>query len=494
MVESILDAAYKPLVRSGRLGSLAGFAAGIRSLAPSSAPPAVDLIEAEIALRDGVFGLATDLALRARERLPDKHPLRSRAHAIIGQSASDGIDPLRAATAFKLAYASADDDRDAADALYGLALASAQSERDDSEWVFAKLSERKHRSAVDLLRWNNAELSRRRFSEGLAASLELEGPLHAFERAEDPLARSSFAYNSSYSLAIRSEYRAALEIAALLLAEVDTYKLAFARPHSYWNIALIKLGLRRFGEAEKALQIVEDEVRERPLGHHELNARILRARLALQTGQQAEAVRFVGRPDYETAFPSLHGEYLATRSLVLAVTGQFDAASETVSGGEGLSKAAEVRTLFQATRSIIATSVADDANVLRVVQLASDLGAWDPLVAALRSSPALADALAKMDDIRPHLETLYQRSNDLGLARRAGFRARARRAPNELLSPRELEVLGLMSRGLRNREIAQALFIAESTVKVHVRHVLEKLGVRTRTEAVRRLELYSDGG
>jgi DNA-binding NarL/FixJ family response regulator len=77
------------------------------------------------------------------------------------------------------------------------------------------------------------------------------------------------------------------------------------------------------------------------------------------------------------------------------------------------------------------------------------------------------------------------------MARRARFRTRATRRPEDLLSPREFEVLGLIARGYRNREISKALFIADSTTKVHVRHVLEKLGVRSRTEAAARLEMFS---
>jgi DNA-binding NarL/FixJ family response regulator len=47
------------------------------------------------------------------------------------------------------------------------------------------------------------------------------------------------------------------------------------------------------------------------------------------------------------------------------------------------------------------------------------------------------------------------------------------------LTPREREVVDLMSKGLTNRQIAERLAISRSTVKVHVRHVLDKLG-RTR--------------
>src|SRR5208282_1017322 len=54
------------------------------------------------------------------------------------------------------------------------------------------------------------------------------------------------------------------------------------------------------------------------------------------------------------------------------------------------------------------------------------------------------------------------------------------------ITRRELEILGLVARGLSNREIGETLFVSENTVKTHCSRAFDKLGARRRTEAVQR--------
>ncbi len=98
-----------------------------------------------------------------------------------------------------------------------------------------------------------------------------------------------------------------------------------------------------------------------------------------------------------------------------------------------------------------------------------------------RAAAATAARL-RAEPLRAALDDLGRR---LGLD--AGGRHAARRAtaagPLAALTPREREVLRLMSRGLSNRQIGEELFISQKTASVHVSNILAKLGAATRTEA-----------
>jgi DNA-binding NarL/FixJ family response regulator len=58
------------------------------------------------------------------------------------------------------------------------------------------------------------------------------------------------------------------------------------------------------------------------------------------------------------------------------------------------------------------------------------------------------------------------------------------RNPDGILTPREAELLSLLTEGLSNRELGQRLFISEATVKTHLAHIYAKLGVDTRAAAI----------
>ena len=97
----------------------------------------------------------------------------------------------------------------------------------------------------------------------------------------------------------------------------------------------------------------------------------------------------------------------------------------------------------------------------------------DQLVAAVRTAVSGDSLLAP---------TLLRRLLD-DFVRRAGSTATAVPGIGELTA-REEEVLRLMARGLSNADIAEGLVLGEGTVKTHVAHVLAKLGVRDRVQAV----------
>ena len=494
LIEPTIAAAFKPLVRSGRLATLTAFATALEGKTRSSSPSLIGVL-AEAAFRDGNFDLAVDLAESACSSLPADHPLVSRFAAIGGQISFLQGDFSSAEASFRSAGVCAKDDRDSAEAAYGLATASIFGEKSTAAEAVEAVRQARSRSPIDQLRFISSEVALRvmgKHPDGLAGNLHIDTARQALLQVEDPRVRSNVAYMIASALAQKAEYDSARGWLSEFFAAADEFGLEFAMPYANWTLAQIAIGQRRFGEAERALQSVEDAAARTGEHHHQLNAKSLRARLLLQNGEPEAALRQVMAPTTMPLIPSWKGEYLATRALVSACLGDARSSRKAQSQASSVSAALQVQGLVLAARAISALREARAASLrtTTLFETSDRLQIWDPVVCALRSAPALGDAVAANQDLRSPLEALYFRVGDLRLARRAGFRTRATAAPRDLLSPRELEVLGLIACGYKNRDISRALFIAESTTKVHVRHVLEKLGVRTRAEAVARLKMF----
>jgi DNA-binding NarL/FixJ family response regulator len=107
--------------------------------------------------------------------------------------------------------------------------------------------------------------------------------------------------------------------------------------------------------------------------------------------------------------------------------------------------------------------------------------ARDDAVSGLRAAHEVAAALGARP-LQGHLETMARRLR----VRLGATRATATTSERAYgLTKREQEVLGEVAAGHTNREVAENLFISESTAGVHVSNILGKLGVSSRTEAAR---------
>jgi DNA-binding CsgD family transcriptional regulator len=137
-----------------------------------------------------------------------------------------------------------------------------------------------------------------------------------------------------------------------------------------------------------------------------------------------------------------------------------------------------------------AEAVLDDMgfSAPRRLRMATRTGSGDPACAAeweagrtLPLEEAVAEALAVVESITtPH---------DLGTGLSGGERSGRGHEPLPVkpatrLTPREREVLRLLAEGRTDQQIATMLFISSNTVTTHVKHILAKLGVGSRTAAV----------
>jgi DNA-binding NarL/FixJ family response regulator len=137
-------------------------------------------------------------------------------------------------------------------------------------------------------------------------------------------------------------------------------------------------------------------------------------------------------------------------------------------GGDGVDITKALRHTASGPAVVILTTYDHDVDIVRAVEAGAAgylLKDADPqaIIAAIRTAAAGGIVLDESQERRV-VESMRVRRVDL--------------------SGREREVLALVADGLSNREIAKALFLSEATVKTHLVHAFDKLGVDSRTAAV----------
>ncbi|MDB6045486.1 MAG: Response regulator consisting of a CheY-like receiver domain and a DNA-binding domain [Gammaproteobacteria bacterium] len=132
----------------------------------------------------------------------------------------------------------------------------------------------------------------------------------------------------------------------------------------------------------------------------------------------------------------------------------------------GISAVASIRADFPEARIIMLTTFEGDVEIQRAL-LAGARGYL------LKSTPLeeLIEVIRKVHAGRKHLP------NEVAQTLAEHF-------SSDSLTEREVEVLQRIAQGNRNRDIGECLSISEETVKVHIKHIMDKLGAKDRTQAV----------
>ena len=137
---------------------------------------------------------------------------------------------------------------------------------------------------------------------------------------------------------------------------------------------------------------------------------------------------------------------------------------------DGISATSAIRREVPDTEVVALTSVLEDASVVEAIR-AGAIGYLLKDTEALELRRAIKAAAAGQVQLSPQAAARLMRE------------IRVPEYGAEALTERETDVLRLLARGQSNKEIAQTLNISEQTVKTHVSHILNKLGVPSRTQA-----------
>jgi LuxR family transcriptional regulator, maltose regulon positive regulatory protein len=486
LIEDVIRASLDDLLSVGRLATLRKWvdAANV----PARSSPAVRLAEAEVAFREGNHLGAEVLANAAVHELSDDDPLSARAFFRIGQAAYFNEHYEEALNNFDRCVSASGADqnleREARWAAFIAALDSYHPDTDEYLRAFARVREP---TVNDAVRTANAELMIAMRQQGVREALDAHsGAIHLVGRATDPMIRTAFWNAYGWALALNSRYDEAKRAAASELEDAEAYRLSFVEPHAQLLAALAAIGVRELAAGEAFLSSVFQFALRHDDVFLSVNGSAVLARLHIARGDNARAAEATGA--FRAARRSiLHAEYLGIRSVVLAALGEnkgarnaITAVPEQASHGEGLAFAQLAAVILASNENKNPLQLAGEA-----IAKIRALGQLDVFVTACRAYPPLI-GLAISSGNHDFAQEVLGRSNDFDLANHFDLKIPTNGTKTDSpLSRREQQVLDLVAEGRTNEEVARQLFISPVTVKAHLRHIYEKLGVRNRVEAAR---------
>jgi LuxR family maltose regulon positive regulatory protein len=491
----LVEVAREDLLSQGRVATLSRWLEYAHDRYVSS--PILDLTEAEIAFRQALHSKAEALGLDVAKQLGNDDPLVSRAYAVAGRSAHiEGRDDA-AWDHYEAARSTARDDRQLEEALWGKLLSSLDlekfSETTDAVEILDELAALSTGTAEHSLRVATGRL----FLEiraGTGLDEDLGSAVHLLPRVDDPMIRASFLHVLGAALIFSARYSEGLDVISDQIDEVRRYRLSFALPHSFLRRADAYRGLRRFREAHES---VDEALRlSAPTDKYVPPASaISRARTYLAQQRFSDALTALSAGISTEVRPGGLGEFYACQGFALGCTGELVEARRWLETADEVTSLVEARVFAQLGRAVIALKEgAQQASsvVEETFALVEQTGYFDIFVSAYRAYPPLLKALATKSDRAVVVMRVIREAQDTRLGRNAGLPVSTDERSRSPLTPRESEVYELLTEGLTNREIASQLFVSEVTVKVHVRHILAKLDVRSRTEAVLKAPLLFD--
>jgi LuxR family maltose regulon positive regulatory protein len=452
------------------------------------------LARAELLIRKGEMSAAVAVARDTAGRLTSDHPDYAWACNATGRALHFTSQEEDAFAAFEKGREAGRSDEHIKDSLWGLVLAAAEFAPDKVAEYLQEL-ESKHSDDIDVrfrLAVGHALVAD--LNSSLAGTWDrFETLLPAVVHSEDPLAASTFLATASSVAVLRGQYLTAHRLAEQALHLCSELRVDFALGACHIYKSAAEIGLRRFGNARRSLQAFARRSTWRDDPYFSLEALTVRARLLSSQGALVEALetRLELPPEIDASRPL--GAFYGTLSIIAAATGDAsqsrllaELAREQPNGVE--------RTICSSLGEAIACDFDDcddfDEQIVSLADRCREADYIDGLVLAIRLFPKTLRALAEERRTLSLAREVLVRSNDFAIARRAGIaiKGSAGEDPFGMLTSREREVLGLLLEGLTNAEIAERLYITQSTAKVHVRHILEKLGVRSRLHAVLRAQ------